>query len=169
VDILSHGLWGAIVFGRKNKKSFWKSFLWGVMPDLLSFGIFTPLAFFGIVKSVNWHEGPPSPDQIPQFVHTLYNLTHSFVIFALVFGIVFYFTKKPMLEMLAWPLHISVDIFTHGVGFFPTPFLWPFLDYRFDGIPWSHPSIFFTNWALLAVCYGLFFVYRKKNFSKNNK
>jgi hypothetical protein len=95
VDILSHGLWGAIVFGRKNKKSFWKSFLWGVMPDLLSFGIFTPLAFFGFVESVNWHEGPPSPDQIPQFVHTLYNLTHSFVIFALVFGIVFYFTKKP--------------------------------------------------------------------------
>jgi hypothetical protein len=39
VDILSHGLWGAIAFGRSNRPSFWLAFTIGLAPDLLSFGI----------------------------------------------------------------------------------------------------------------------------------
>ncbi len=44
MDIVSHGLWGGAAFGRKNKKSFWVAFLFGVLPDLLAFGPF----FIGI-------------------------------------------------------------------------------------------------------------------------
>ena len=39
MDILSHGLWGAIAFGRRNRPSFWLAFVIGLAPDLLSFGI----------------------------------------------------------------------------------------------------------------------------------
>jgi hypothetical protein len=39
MDILSHGLWGAIAFGRRDRPSFWLAFLLGLAPDLLSFGI----------------------------------------------------------------------------------------------------------------------------------
>jgi hypothetical protein len=36
MDVISHGLWGGVAFGRKNKKYFWWSFGFGIMPDLLS-------------------------------------------------------------------------------------------------------------------------------------
>ena len=39
MDIVSHGLWGAIAFGRKSRSSFWLAFLIGLAPDLFSFGI----------------------------------------------------------------------------------------------------------------------------------
>ena len=39
MDILSHGLWGAITFGRRSRPSFWLAFGLGLAPDLLSFGI----------------------------------------------------------------------------------------------------------------------------------
>lgn len=162
MDIFSHGLWGAIAFGRKNKKSFWFSFFFGIAPDLFSFGIFTPLSLLGLIENVNWEDGPPPPEMIPKFIHTLYDISHSFVIFALIFLITFLIFRRPIWEMLAWPIHIFLDIFTHGIGFFPTPFLWPIFEYRFDGIPWSHPSIFFTNLVLLGASYIFFFIYRKR-------
>ena len=61
--------------------------------------------------------------------------------------------------MLAWPMHIIVDFFTHSIEFFPTPILWPISDYRFDGIPWSNPYIWFSNIAGIILLY----VWRYKN------
>jgi membrane-bound metal-dependent hydrolase YbcI (DUF457 family) len=96
-------------------------------------------------------------------VHDLYHFTHSFVIFALAFAAVWVFRRKAFLPMLAWPLHIIVDIPTHSTNFFPTPFLWPFFDnLRVDGIPWSHPMIFIPNVVLLAAVYLWFFVVRPR-------
>ncbi len=167
MDIISHGLWGGLAVGRKNKKSFWLSFLFGVSPDLLSFGIFSAMNILGLVSGPDWSGGPPPADSIPQYVHTLYNITHSLVTFAVVFGLVWLLRKKPLYELLAWPLHILMDIPTHSTQFFPTPFLWPFVDYRVDGIPWSHPYIFFPNWIFLILLYLYFFVFRKR-YAKNS-
>lgn len=172
MDIISHGLWGGVAVGRKNKKSFWLSFLFGVSPDLLSFGIFSAMNILGLVSGPDWSAGPPAAESIPQYVHTLYNITHSLVTFAVVFGIVWILRKKPLYELLAWPLHILMDIPTHSTQFFPTPFLWPFVDYRVDGIPWSHPYIFFPNWIFLIVLYLYFFVYKRRRglcLQGNNK
>lgn len=162
MDILSHGLWGGAAFGRKAKKSFWLAFFIGIAPDLFSFGIFSAMNILGLASGPDWSNGPPSPGAIPEYVHTLYNWTHSLVIFAIVFGIVWLLRKKPLYELLAWPLHILMDLPTHSTRFFPTPFLWPFADYRFDGIPWSHPWIFFPNWILLVLVYGYLWYKKKK-------
>jgi hypothetical protein len=162
MDIVSHGLWGGLAFGRKNKKSFWMSFLFGISPDLLSFGIFSAANIFGLASGPDWSGGPPDASSIPEYVHMLYNITHSFVIFALIFLFVWWLRKKPLYEMLAWPLHILLDIPTHTTAFFPTPFLWPFVEYRVDGVPWSHLWIFFPNWVFLIVLYLYFFVYKKR-------
>ncbi len=165
MDILSHGLWGSVIFGRKNKRSFWLGFIFGIAPDLLSFGI---LFFERIISSVitgRWQlhtGGKPDLESIPSYVHTLYDITHSFVIFALVFFVVWAIFKKPVWEMLAWPFHIFLDLFTHSTSFFPTPYLWPFSFTPIDGVPWSTPIIFFTNVFFLVVIYGVYW-YRKRN------
>lgn len=163
MDIVSHGLWGGIAFGRRNWKSFWLSFFFGIAPDLFSFGIFTVGVWTGVAHGLDWSSGPPDPRLVPSYVHSLYNVTHSLIIFLLVFGTVWLVRKKPLYELSAWGLHILVDIPTHSNAFFPTPFLWPVSSFHVSGIPWGHPSIFIPNVVLLLVLYSWFFArYRRK-------
>jgi hypothetical protein len=162
MDIISHGLWGAISFGRRNRRSFWLAFLFGVLPDLLSFGIFTVSSLVGITQIPNWRLGPPDPSTIPIYVHRLYDVTHSFLGFAIIFIMLWFIFKRPVWESLSWLFHILLDIFTHSTQFFPTPFLWPFSSYRLDGIPWSHAIIFIPNVILLLSLYLWYFIIRPK-------
>lgn len=164
MDIISHGLWGGVAFGRKSKKTFWQSFFFGIVPDLFSFGIYTFASVFKLIEpAVAQRSMQHDMANIPQFVQVLYNYTHSLVIFALVFVLVWLVRKKPWTVMLAWPLHILVDIPTHANTFFPTPFLWPLSNYNFDGINWGNPIIFFPNLALLATAYFLWWQKSRKN------
>lgn len=167
MDIISHGLYGGVAFGRKSKKSFWLSFFFGIAPDLFSFGLFTVSVWLGLVHGLDWSAGPPDERLIPQYVHTLYNITHSFVAFAVLFGLVWWWRGKPLLEMLGWPLHILVDIPTHSSRFFPTPFLWPVSDFHVNGHPWSSPEIFIPNVILIVSLYLWFFVIRKYLLKKS--
>ncbi len=160
MDILSHGLYGGVAFGRKSKLSYWKAFFFGVMPDLCSFGIFMIGAF--ILSDHAYEPGPPHPSIIPSYVYTLYNITHSLVVATLVIGCVWYLQKKPMVELFAWPLHILVDIPTHSSAYFPTPFLWPLSDVTVNGISWGSPYIWYPNLALLSILYALWFLERRK-------
>lgn len=66
------------------------------------------------------------------------------------------------MEMLAWPLHILVDIPTHSERFFPTPFLWPLSDFHVDGHPWSDPRIFIPNVILIAGLYTWYYWWRPR-------
>lgn len=163
MDIVSHGLWGGLGFGRRSRSSFWLAFFFGIAPDLLSFGIFTAMTFLGFSEHPDWSSGNhPDPSQIPLYVHSIYDVTHSLVVFSVVFGLIWLIRKKPLYELCAWGLHILLDIPTHSNGFFPTPFLWPLSDFTVNGIPWSHPVIFIPNVTLLAVLYFWFFVARKR-------
>ncbi len=161
MDILSHGLWGGITVGRKNRKSFWTAFAFGVAPDAIAFGpMFADgLATHGLDFLENLGKRP-DPSLFPAYVHSLYNVTHSLLVFAAAFAIIWFARRKPLMEMWAWALHVFMDIFTHSSAFFPTPFLWPVSDFHIDGIPWSRPIIFFPNVATLAVLY-LWFGYHK--------
>ena len=85
LDILSHGLWGAIAFGRRNRPSFWLAFVIGLAPDLLSFGILYGAVALGMADRPDFSHGTPPESTIPHYVHQLYNVTHSFVVFLLVF------------------------------------------------------------------------------------
>lgn len=150
MDIISHGLWGAIAFGRENRKLFGYSFLLGMAPDLVSFGFYTVGTWFGIFSHPDWRSGEhPIPGEIPVFVHTLYNYSHSLIVFFVVFGLIWLFFHRPIWPVAAWGLHILVDIPTHAADFFPTPFLFPLSDFHINGISWSNPIIFFPNVLLL--------------------
>lgn len=132
------------------------------MPDMFSFGPFFLMTMLGFADTPFREGGPPPAESIPEFVYSLYNITHSFIIFAVVFAIVWAIFKRPIMEMLAWPLHILVDIPTHSYQFFPTPFLWPVSDIKIDGTPWGEPWIFFPNLALLGLAYGVWYWRRTK-------
>lgn len=163
MDIISHGLWGGIALGRSSRRSFLTAFLFGVAPDLFSFGF---LFVFGFLDhGFEFFRGfghPPDASRIPGYIHQLYNGTHSLVVFALAFGIVWLIRGKPLLEMAAWGLHLVMDIFTHSAEFFPTPFLWPLSDAHFDGLSWLDPRIFLPNVVLLAGLYAAYFWKRRR-------
>ncbi|EKE16441.1 MAG: hypothetical protein ACD_11C00017G0031 [uncultured bacterium] len=163
MDIISHGLWGGVTFGRKNKRNFFLAFLFGILPDMFSFGILWIANILGLSQRPDWSQGTPAESLIPDYVHYLYNATHSLVVFLAVFALMWLIFKKPFWLMGAWGLHILIDIPSHSLAFFATPFLWPLSNYRFDGISWGNPTIFFPNLILLASAYLFWFIYRKKN------
>lgn len=165
MDIFSHGLWSSISFGRKNRRSFWLAFFFGVAPDLFSFGIY-------FVDRILGHEfvmGKPELERIPQYVYQMYDITHSLVIFTAVFLLTWLILRRPVWEMAGWALHILVDIPTHATSFFPTPFLWPIADVTVNGISWGHPYIFFPNVALLLIVYLYYFRVHKPRKGKRER
>ena len=166
MDILSHGLWGGVSVGRKSKKSFWTAFTFGVFPDAFAFGLPISHLLFSMITGgpADFMRGPEDGyANIPSYVFSLYNISHSLVIFLSIFLIVWAIRKKPMWEMGAWGFHVLLDIFTHSDKFFPTPFLWPLSSYTFDGISWGQPMIFFPNVVLLALLYSSWWYIRRKN------
>ena len=157
MDIVSHGLWGAIAFGRKSRSSFWLAFLIGLAPDLFSFGILWAAAVSGISEPPDFSHGTPPQSSIPQYVHFLYNMTHSFIVFLVVFLVVWYLLKRPWWELAAWGLHVLVDVPTHSYAFFPTPVLWPLSGWKFNGWQWMTPAILVPNFVLLSLLYVWYF------------
>ena len=100
MDTLAHGLWGGAVFGQK-KDSPWKWAFWlGMMPDLLSFGPFFLTHMGDIGERWAHHQfGPPDHRMIPAYVYHAYNVTHSLVVWAVLFALVWYWRGK-----IFWPL-----------------------------------------------------------------
>jgi len=109
MDIVSHGLWGSIAFGRKSRSSFWIAFVIGMAPDIFSFGILSVAAVLGLSEQPDFSHGTPPESTIPQYVHHLYNVTHSFLVFLAVFFLVWFLLKRPLLELCGWGLHVLVD------------------------------------------------------------
>lgn len=170
MDFISHGLWAGITSGRKNKRDFWKSFAWGAMPDIIPFSPMFIIGFYNMVfGSSSSFFGRPDIATIPSYVFDLYSVTHSYFTFLFVFLIFYLIYKKPNWLMIGWPIHITMDIFTHSKAFFPTPFLWPFSSYRFDGVPWSNWFILIPDVLILAILYLYFFVIKPKFAFKNKQ
>ncbi len=148
MDIVSHGFWGGIAFGRKSKQAFLIAFFFGVFPDLFAF------AFTFIERIFFRGELITEPiSQIPRYVHTFYNISHSLVVSLAVIMVCIAVWRSRAYVMLAWPLHILFDLVSHDLRFFPTPFLWPFNTPFFPGTAWSTPWVFFSNWGALIALY----------------
>ena len=156
MDTLSHALWGKGLYGYRKYR--WYSFLFGALPDLFSFGIYFIHSIFFSSSPVM---GRPTRSEIPEWVYSLYDISHSLVIASIIIFIAYKINKEFAFPMLAWPAHIILDFFTHSIEFFPTPILWPISDFKFDGIPWSNPIVFFAN----AIFIFFLFIYRRKKSS----
>lgn len=167
MDILAHGLWThAIHRGvatakniKLTKRNIWIAIFFGLAPDLFSFGPY-------FIQEIVFHGrqlfgGPPNPALIPTYVYYSYNFTHSIVVFLAVFLLLWTVFRKPYWLMFGWGLHILFDIFSHDVNFFPTPFLFPVSNFKFDGISWSNPAFMAVNYSLLIMFYAGLFLFMK--------
>ena len=163
MDVVAHGLWGGAPFLPQGRRKFFAGLLIGMAPDLLSFGVFhltnpdwIALRLAGEVS------GPPSLSILPPYVFHAYNVTHSLVVWAGTFALLWALIKHPPWLLGAWFVHILCDIPTHTESYFPTPFLWPFPTPFVDGIAWSTPWFFAANYAAIIIVYAALFFYFSK-------
>ena len=171
MDTLAHGLWGGVGFYRFGPKRFSAAFLLGMSPDLLSFGLFH-------VTRPGWMKlrlagdisGPPPISILPDYIFYAYNLTHSLVIWAAMFVLIWTIRKHPPWVFLAWSIHILCDIPTHGTSYFPTPYLWPLPTPFMEGISWTTPWFMMTNYTVLLAAYvGTFLYLKRGNLEQKNE
>ena len=167
MEIIAHGIWATLAASAANNKHkrlrvAWFAF-WAAFPDLFSFAPGVAVAIWlRVFRSVPSGESEiyHSPIRSGLLPFDLYDLSHSLVVFALVFALVWLALRRPVWELLGWALHIVMDIPTHSAHF-PTPFLWPLSPYRFSGISWRQGWFLALNYAVLAAVYLLFRMRRR--------
>jgi len=155
VDIFAHGLWAAAAArvsngrepARRRVSVAWVAFF-GVFPDLFAFAWPITRALWARLFEGAGHAHPDR-----DLAWNLYHFSHSLIVFGAVFGVVWLVKKRPAWELLGWALHILIDIPSHSLRFFPTPFLWPLSDYRFGGISWANRWFMLANYTSLAAAY----------------
>ena len=162
MDFFAHAAWSYIVFHR-IKKPFLAIFF-GLLPDLASWFIFL---IYNLISGISF--GRPDLATIPPWVHTLYGISHSLIVVAVIFLIILLLFRKIPFYLLAWPLHILCDIPTHSRDFLPTPFLWPISAWKFPGFSWSEPWFMITNWSIILICLIIIFIINRKNKEKIKK
>ena len=154
MDVIAHGLWGGAPFYAQGRKRFLAAVLIGMAPDLLSFGVFhVTHPGWLTLRLVGKISGPPALTLLPPYVFHAYNITHSLVVWAVAFFLLWRLTKKPTWLLGAWLLHILCDIPTHATSYFPTPFLWPFPTPFVNGTPWFTPWFMAANYATMLIVY----------------
>jgi membrane-bound metal-dependent hydrolase YbcI (DUF457 family) len=162
MDVVAHGLWGGAAFCLRGRKKFLGAFVLGMAPDLLSFGVFHVMHPEWILSRLAGQiSGPPALSILPPYVFHAYNVTHSLVIWAFAFLLLWLLTRRPPWLLAAWGLHVLCDIPTHATLYFPTPFLWPLPTPFVNGISWATPAFLIANYACLLLVYGglLFYFY----------
>lgn len=182
MDFIAHGLWAGAIYksvSAKTKKYFkiWPAIIWSIMPDIFSFAPFFAWFFWGMIFGNFSFSNLPNPDQVEpiqqdtffafRLTSILYNISHSLFIFFIIFGLLFLIYKRPRWELGGWLFHILIDIPTHSYKFYPTPFLWPVSNFKFDGLAWSNFYFLFLNYLAIAFVYFiLFYKRRRKKSSK---
>ena len=160
MDVLSHGLWGGLPFLKKGRKRYGTAVAFGMLPDILAFFPYTPQAWLAgraVRAHGDWSQ-PPDPGVFPDYVFIFYRFTHSLVVFAAFFFLVWRTRRKAYGEMWSWGFHVLTDIPTHTLKFFPTPFLWPIANLYVDGFAWGVPPFTWVNYALLCCAYGIWYI-----------
>ena len=167
MDILAHTLWtnagarAANKVAEKRGKPWrvslgWTTFM-GVMPDLFAFTVPFVIAIYrAVFLGVPFVRGPQALD-VGGFdlAAYLYQFSHSVVIWALVFVLVWVLSRRPRWELLGWLLHILIDIPSHSITFYPTPFLFPISEYRFPyGVSWANRWYMLINYSALLLVWG---------------
>ena len=170
MDVFSHGLWTWLAAKFANLKLNVRlntrlTLLFGVLPDIFSFAPLFIWLFFNLISNslglANFPDlinmEPAAHDTLFIFKATslLYSITHSLVVFIIIFMAILLARHKPFLPLLGWLFHIIIDIPTHSYKFYPTPFLWPLSSWKFDGISWGNKCFMLANYSLIIIAYLL--------------
>ena len=162
MDTLAHGVFGALLCSRTGLPgvlrgpvdshgrrlftdwTFWTAFFFGIFPDVASLGVHFSLDWIS-GNGVRWQG-------IPDFIFILYDITHSLAGMAVCIGLLLWWKPRLWLPVLAWPVHVLMDVPTHGHGRFMTPLFWPFSDWGFAGWNWwQFKGIFYGIWITAGI------------------
>ena len=178
MDIISHALWSGALFKsvniklKKRKFNFWLAAFWGIFPDMFAF-VIPYLILSVIVLSKNGLDFFTSglfnqTIESYSFISTLYNISHSIIIFAIIFLLIWLIFRKPMWVLFGWLLHILIDIPTHLIGHFATPMFWPISNFKINGIIyWREPLFMIIDILALVIVYWI--ILRKEKKLKNKR
>ncbi len=147
MDIVAHGIWSAIAYSGQARPRAYAGIVWGVLPDIIPAAASAALIpVMGLSRAG---------------FAAAYPFTHSLVIFAAAFALTALVRRAVYWPMLAWGLHILVDIPGHQR--FLTPFLFPLSEYRVMGW-WEWLSIpgLIANYTAIAVVTALLWRRRRK-------
>jgi len=180
MDILAHGLWAgaagkAAKLKEKSRIKLGIMVIFGIFPDFFAFApafiyMFASYLIPGVPKIE--HPGPTHMEPatgntllILNITHNLYNISHSILIFFLVFLLALAIFRRPIWELSGWFVHIIMDIPSHSYDFFPTPFLWPVSEFKINGIHWGESWFMILNYSLIILAY-LLVSFKKRNLTK---
>jgi len=174
MDIIAHALWTAAAADiardktRQTLRLTWAAF-WGVFPDLFSFTVPAVVRIWWYLSGTT-HSLLPDAHSAPhfQYVWQLYHCSHSLLVFAAVFGLVWAILRRPVFEMFGWALHILIDIPTHQ-GIFAVHFLWPLSNYGFNGIRWEARWFMVGNYTALLTVFTWRWLRHKRPDSRNTR
>ncbi len=158
MDYVAHGFWSYIFFNWVRRPLY--AVLFGLLPDTSSWLIYTIYRMW-----MGGEFSKPILSIVPDWVFTLYNISHSLFVAAAAILIVSLILRRIPMCMLAWPAMIVLDVFTHTRDFLPTPFLWPISEWRFPGISWGTWQFMVINYSVIAICLFAIIVYRKRRSS----
>lgn len=146
MDYFSHGFWSYIFFHKTKRPLL--AVIFGLMPDNLSwalyflFNVFTGQLF-----------GRPHPELVPDWIFTLYGISHSLILWLIAALVIYFVLKKHFLYLYAAPIAILMDVPTHSREFLPTPFLWPLSEWTFPGFSWGNGWFMLINYSLIVACF----------------
>ncbi|MEW6051963.1 MAG: hypothetical protein AB1644_12995 [Candidatus Zixiibacteriota bacterium] len=157
MDFISHALWTNLIYNQSTLPERLLATALGVAPDALAFGPLMASRWLSGKKRVMGKVDETTYDElnrtIPRWVFRIYDITHSIPIWLVGFFLWWWLRGSVPWPAFAWLIHILVDIPTHTKRFFPTPFVWPFSSYRFDGINWGVRWFMVLNYSACIVMY----------------
>jgi hypothetical protein len=170
MDIITHVLWGLIVFHKLD--NYWIVVIMSIFPDVVSFAfpyiqvLYSKKVrknFFSGLKKLWMKKGDMTADEMfggmPKIVRQIYNITHSMPLIGSIFLIVYLISPQSSYYVLPWLLHVIIDIPSHSKDNFSTQFLYPFSKFSIDGFPSTRPLFQIINYGLIVLFgYIVFFI-----------
>lgn len=144
MDTISHGFWSALLW---RADLWWLAALFGILPDVIAQ---TPKVLYNFSKNrrLKGLLSEDLPGWMKTYTHYAFHLTHSLVLATAITGVT-WMVFGIHWWMLAWHLHIAIDMWTHRKEE-ATPFLYPLSTFRFSGLHWSSKHFLALNFLLLA-------------------
>ena len=150
-SIITHGIIGYILYG-------YKGMIISLIPDLVGFSYYFYRMVF-IERTINFNKNiyTWAPiNKMKEIDWYLYNISHSLIVWFILYLI---FKEKAIFAAI---ISIILDIFLHSKEKWVGPaFLYPFSEYRYDGIHWLS-----DKGRLIIILIIIIIYYQKKNILK---
>jgi hypothetical protein len=159
MDVLAHSIWTYFIFHELRLDNIFLAVFFGIFPDIISFGLYLPyLIFNGKFRFSKLKRIEKEHRNAPKWLIPLYNFSHSLPVSIGVFVIASFAFGKVLWFMVPWTIHILIDVPLHTKNYYPTPFLWPFSEYKFHGIKWHSSKFMVINYiSIIAISLLMYF------------